>query len=99
MAQNECQQMLKPDFYANLRNQISTIYNHMSALKRLSEFLSSMDQDTATAMTISSEVQTDMNNLRTAITELLDFYEGTATSQTKVLKGEINKLRYISNVS
>ena len=67
----------------------------MAGLKRASEFLNSMDATTASSMTIPAQTATDISDLRMAINEILDFYEGSATSQTKVLKDQINKLRYI----
>jgi hypothetical protein len=95
MAQNECQQMDKTGFYQNLRNQLSTFYNGIMALQRASEFLNTMDEDTASNMTMQAQTVVDVANLRTAINEILAFYSGSATSQSKVLKDEINKMRYI----
>ncbi len=95
MAQNECQQMPLADFYANLRNIISSMYNTMQKLERAQEFLGSMDATTATNMGMQVQARDDVSNLRTAINEMMDFYDGTATARTKVLKDEINKLRYI----
>jgi hypothetical protein len=95
MAQNECQQMDKTGFYQRLRNQLSTMYNNMMALQRASEFLNTMDSETATNMTMQAQTSIDVSDLRTAINEMLAFYNGSATSQTKVLKDQINKLRYI----
>lgn len=95
MAQNECQQMVKTEFYQKLRTQISKVYDSMADLQRASEFLTSLDGTTATAMTISAGTQTDIASLRTAIDEFLDFYDGSATTQTKVLKTQINKMRHI----
>ena len=95
MAQNECQQMVKTDFYQSLRNQISTLYNNMMTLERASEFLNTMDAATATNMGMQAQTTTDVATLRTAINEMLAFYGGTSTSQTEVLKDTINKLRYI----
>jgi hypothetical protein len=95
MAQNECQQMDKTGFYQSLRNQLSTMYNNMMALQRASEFLNTMDSETATNMTMQAQTSIDVSDLRTAINEMLAFYNGSATSQTKVLKDQINKLRYI----
>lgn len=95
MAQNECQQMTKATFYQTLRNQLSKLYNDMKALERTSEFLNTMDATTATNMEMQAEATVDVADLRTAINELLDYYRGVATSQTKVLKDQINKLRYL----
>lgn len=96
MPQNECQQMPLTDFYANLRNLLSTTYNSMAQLQRASEFLASLDQTTfETNMGGSSDVTQSLGHLRTAINELLAFYDGTATTQTRVLKDQINKLRYM----
>jgi len=95
MPQNECQQMLKTDFYQSLRNKLSTLYNILSDLQRVSEFLNTMDAATATNMGMDATTTTDVSNLRTAITEMMDFYEGTATPQTRVLKDQVNKLRYL----
>jgi len=95
MAQNECQQMDKTGFYQSLRNQLSTFYNGIMALQRASEFLNTMDQQTATNMTMEAQTTLDVGDLRTAINEMLAFYEGSATSQSKVLKDQINKMRYI----
>ena len=95
MAQNACQQMPLNDFYANLRNLISTTYNNMRNLERASEFLASMDAQTATNMGMDNTTRDVIAELRTAINETLDFYDGTSASQTKVLKTIINQLRYI----
>ena len=96
MAQNECQQMPKADFYANLRNLLARYYNIMQDLEEASEFLASLDVTTATNMGIPSDVQTVLGHLRTAMNESLDFYDGTAQTQTQVLKTRINQLKYIS---
>lgn len=95
MAQNECQQMTLTDFYQNLRNLLSTTYNTMNNLQRAAEFMASMDVATADAMTMDTTTRAVVADCRTAINELLDFYDGTAQSQTVVLKDVINQLRYI----
>ena len=96
MAQNECQQMPKTDFYQSLRNLLTRYYNIMQDLEESSEFLASLDATTATNMGIPSDVQTVLGHLRTAINESLDFYDGTAQTQTQVLKTRINQLKYIT---
>ena len=90
MPQNECQQMLKTDFYQSLRNQLSTFYNQMMNLERASEFLNSMDATTATNMGMQADTITDVAELRTEIDALLDNYKAVGG-----LKDAINKLRYI----
>ena len=90
MAQNECQQMDKTNFYQSLRNQISTMYNNMMQLERASEFLNTMDQDTATNMGMQAQTTTDVAKLRTEINALLVAYKATGG-----LKEVINKLRYL----
>lgn len=95
MAQNECQQMDKAEFYQKLRNMISTFYNGISMMERASEFLNTMDSATATNMGMEVAATTAVSNLRTAINEMVAFYEGTSTTQTEVLKDAINKLRYL----
>lgn len=95
MAQNACQQMTLSDFYANLRNIVSTVYNTNQKLERASEFLNTMDATTATNMGMDNTTRDDVAALRIAINEMLAFYDGTATSRTRVLKDEINRLRYM----
>lgn len=96
MAQTEIQQMPKADFYANLRNKVSTLYNTMADLKRAAEYLATVDAATADAMQIpAGQIRTDLNDVRTAINELVDFFEGTDNTQTVVPKTVINKIRYI----
>ena len=90
MAQNECQQMEKTNFYQSLRNQISTLYNQMMALDRASEFLNTMDSTTATNMGMQAQVVTDVAELRAEIDALLVSYKAAGG-----LKDAINKLRYI----
>ena len=90
MAQNECQQMEKTNFYQSLRNQISTLYNQMMNLERASEFLNSMDATTATNMGMEVQATTDVSELRTEIDALLANYKAVGG-----LKDAINKLRYI----
>ena len=96
MAQNECQQMDKTDFYSGLRNAVATIYSTHQKMVRVSEFLNTMDAATATNMGIDNTTRDVVADLRTAINEALAFYDGTATSRTQVLKTNINKLRHIS---
>jgi predicted RNase H-related nuclease YkuK (DUF458 family) len=95
MPQNECQQMPLQDFYSNLRNKISTLYNTLSDMERVSEFLNTMDAQTATNMGMEAQARDDIADLRVAINEVIAFYEGGSTTRTHVLKDEINKLRYI----
>lgn len=95
MAQNECQMMDKSRFYDNLRGNLSSLYDHMKKLERISEFLNTMDQDTATDMTMDAQTTADVGDLRIAINEYLAFYRGEAQTQTVVLKDSINKLRYL----
>ena len=95
MAQNACQQMDLNAFYQSLRNLVSNVYNANHKLLAASEFLLSMDATTAAAMGMDTTTRDDINNLRTAINEYLDFYDGTATDRTRVMKTEINKLRYL----
>ena len=90
MAQNECQQMDKTNFYQSLRNQISTLYNQMMALERASEFLNTMDQETATNMGMQTQTVTDVATLRTSINNLVTEYKKVGG-----LKEAINKLRYL----
>ena len=96
MAQNTCQQMELTDFYRSLRNLVTTVYNANHRLVAASEFLTSMDAATAAAMGMDTDTRDDISDLRTAIDEYLDFYDGSATSQTEVLKTQINKLRYLT---
>ena len=95
MTQNACQQMPLAEFYSLLRNKISSFYNVTNELKRASEFLNTMDTQTATNMTMDDTTRDDIAALRTAINEILNFYDGTSTSSSVVLKDQINKLRYI----
>lgn len=95
MAQNACQEMDLSNFYASLRRVISSTYNLMAELERTSEFLNTMDATTATNMGMDTTTRDDVADLRVAINETLDFYSGAAQSQTKVLKTQINKLRYL----
>ena len=90
MAQNECQQMVKDDFFRSLRNQLSTVYNTMSGLKRTSEFLNTIDSTTATNMNLDAQTVTDLLELRTDIDAFLTSYE-----VADGLKDQINKLRYL----
>lgn len=90
MAQNECQQMDKTNFYQSLRNQTSTMYNNMMQLERASEFLNTMDATTATNMGMEAQATTDVAALRVAINNLLVDYEAAGG-----LKEQINKLRYL----
>jgi len=95
MAQNACQQMSLAEFYMSLRALITKVYDSNQKLVRASEFLASMDAATATNMGIDTITRDVIADLRIAINESLDFYDGTATSRTKILKDQINKLRYI----
>ena len=90
MAQNECQQMPKVDFYRGLRNQLSTVYNVMANLNRTSEFLNTIDGDTATNMGIAAQTVADLLKLRTDIDAFITDFEAA-----NGLKDQINKLRYI----
>lgn len=92
--------MTKTDFYQNLRTKISTIYNTMADAKRMSEFLNTMDADTLDNMGVPDAgvdegLRTALSQLRTALNEFNNFFDGTATTQTYVLKDLINELRYI----
>ena len=98
MAQNECQQMAKLDFYANLRNFLSSLYGTMQKAEKAAEFLNTMDADTLDNMGVPASGSDDglrnaLVDCRTALNELRDFYSGTATTQTRVMKDVINDLR------
>jgi len=95
MAQNECQQMGLQEFYTTLRNLCNNVYNTMTLLEKSSEFLESMDVDTAAAMGMDTTTRNVIADFRTAMNESLAFYEGTAQTQTKVLKTIVNQLRYM----
>jgi hypothetical protein len=90
MAQNECQQMEKTEFYRSLRNQLSKFYNEMTQLERMSEFLLSMDTTTATNMGIPSDVQSVLADLRSDVDAFVTEYKKAGG-----FKESINKLRYI----
>jgi len=100
MALTELQQPVKTDFYSNCRTRVSTWYNVMNNLKAMAEFLARMDADTLNNMGVPATgadegLRADLVDLRTAVNETLDFYEGTATAQTVVPKDVINKIRGI----
>ena len=95
MAQNECQQMPKDEFYRDLRAKVKKVDLMMMQLREDAIWMNTLDATTATAMTIPADVQTALDRLRTAMNEFVDFYDGTATTQTRVLKTYINQIRYI----
>jgi hypothetical protein len=98
MALTELQQPAKSDFYQNCRTRTSTWYNTMNTLKAMAEFLARMDATTLNNMAVPASgsdegLRADLIDLRAAVNETLDFYEGTATTQTVIPKDVINKIR------
>lgn len=99
MPLTELQRPTKEDFYKNMRNNATAIYQIMnSTIRRMTEFLALVDSDTLDDMGVPAAgsddgLRTDLVNFRTAFNEFLDFWDGTATTQTVVPKTIVNKIR------
>jgi len=97
MAQNELQRMAKTEFYAQVRTLNALIKRVLGEMKDASEWLASMDAQTASDMAITdSALLQELVSFRLALSETIDFIEGTGVTQTKVLKDSVDKLRYMS---
>jgi len=94
MALTELQLPNKTVFYNNLQNVASNMKNLMSQWEYTAEFLADMGIADLDAMEIATgDVRTDLVDFRVAINEMIAFFNGTATTQTKVPKDVVDRIR------
>ena len=96
MALTELQRPTKDDFYNTLRHSASEMYNLIMRWKALAEGINMFTTEDLDAMGVAAgDVRVDMVNYRTVLNELTAFFDGAATTQTKVPKTIVNKIRAI----
>ena len=96
MALTELQRPTKEDFYNTLRHSATEMNNLMMRWKSLAEGINMFGTADLDAMGVAAgQVRTDMVDYKTVLNELIAFFDGTATTQTKVPKTIINKIRAI----
>lgn len=98
MALTELKQPTKVDFYATMKNAMSTLRNTMFQLERLSEDLALMDAATLDSMGLPASgsdngLRSALADARTMCNEMIGFFNGSSTTQTAVPKTIVNKLR------
>ena len=96
MALTEIQIPNKTTFYNDLQSLATSMKQLMSQWEYAAEFLSQMDSNDLDTMAVGSgAVRTDLVDFRVAIEEIVDFYTGSATTQTVVPETIVNKIRRI----
>ena len=94
MALTELQLPTKASFYGSLQSAASKMDNLMRQFENIAEFIGFVGTADLDAMGVpAGQVRTDLVNFRTVMNELVDFYNGTATTQTIVPSDIVDKLR------
>ena len=94
MALTELQLPTKVLFYSELQEAATQINRLMHVWRDLAEFISNVDTVDLDSMGVATgQVRTDLGEFRTAIEELIAFFDGTATTQSVVPASVIDKIR------
>lgn len=94
MALTELQLPTKASFYGSLQSAATKMDNIMRQFENIAEFIGFVDTvDLDTIGVPAGQVRTDLLNFRTVMNELVDFYNGTSTTQTYVPAEIVDKLR------
>lgn len=97
MALTELQRPTKVDLYRNLQHAATEINNIMRRWESLAEFIATIESSDLDAMGVpTGQVRTDMQEFRTAINELISFFNDTSTTQTNAPETVISKIRKMS---
>ena len=94
MALTELQLPTKDNFYRNIQNAATQMDNLMRHWENLAEFIGLVGTADLDAMGVATgQVRTDLVDFRTVLNEVVAFYNGTSTSQTKVPSEIADKIR------
>lgn len=97
MAMTEIQLPTKDNFYRAVQAAATELDNIMLRLGNFSEFIGRMDVSDLNAIGVpQGQTRTDLTNLRTAINEIVAFYNGTSTAQTVVPADATEELRRLA---
>jgi len=96
MALTELQRPTKVAFYGRLQGAANKMNNLMHEWSELAEFVNNLTTEDLDAMGVAAgDVRTDLTEFRTIMSELHDFFTGTATTQTHVPETVVDKIRSI----
>ena len=96
MALTELQLPAKQDFYNVIKQAGLEMDNLMAKWQNLAEAIERMDGTDLDAMGVpTGQIRTDLVEFRQAVNELVDFYNGVATTQTNVPADVIDKVRAV----
>ena len=93
MALTELQLPTKADLYRGRQNMANRLDGIMKRLEDEAESLGFFTTGDLVALGVPAEVQTDLAQYRTAVGEILAFYKGESTTQTKVPSDIIDSIR------
>ena len=95
MALTELQLPTKETFYSNLQAEATNIKDAMNRLRDMADFLVNVDTADLTAMDVPDigDIRQDMVDFRIAINDLVNFFNGTSLTQTKVPEAVIDMIR------
>ena len=94
MALTELQLPGKDEFYSNLQTVATNMKRLMNEWRDAADFIEDVDTNDLDTMGVPvGQVRTDLVDLRTILNEVHDFFTGTATTQTKIPKNIVDKIR------
>lgn len=96
MALTELQRPTKVLFYSELQEAATQMNRLMNTWRDLAEFIGMVETADLDAMLpdgVHPDVRPDLIEFRSALTELIDFFDGTSTTQTVVPGDIVDKIR------
>jgi len=96
MALTELQLPAKIQFYDTIRRAATDINRYSKRWEDLSELIDLITTDDLDTMGVpTGQIRTDLINFKTTLSEIVDFINGTATTQTNIPAEIVDKLRAI----
>ena len=94
MALTELQLPTKSSFYNRLQSVASEMDQIMQRWADMAEFIANVESSDLDTMGVpSGQIRTDLVEFRTAMEEVVAFYEGTPTTATNAPDGVVDKIR------
>lgn len=94
MGLTELQLPAKIDFYNNLKTTATEMYNVIAKWKAVADFIGDIETaDLDDIGVAAGQVRTDLTDFRTVLNEMIAFFAGESTSQTKIPANIIQKIR------
>lgn len=94
MALTELQLPTKDRFFAKVKNAADSMNNAMHQWSELAEFLANVETvDLDTMVIAAGQVRTDLVDFRIVLNEMVAFFEGTSTTQTKAPETIVDLVR------